>query len=312
MAANGSGTPVDFPLHAAAPAAPASAVSWGAITAGAAGTAALSLILTLLGMGLGFSAVSPWANDGASAATMGVSAIAWLTLTQLLAAALGGYLAGRLRTRWLQLHPDEVHFRDSAHGFLAWALATVATAALLTSALATIVGGTVRAGAGMAGAAGTVAMAGAGAAASATMSGAGDAGGDPGTAYLLDSLFRPSADAPPAGERQPVSEREVREVQRIILNTVGTGELPAQERRYLGRLIAERTGLTPEQAEARVGATYAVLQTRLREAETAARQAADTARKASAKATLWMFISLLAGAFVASVAGIYGGRQRDD
>lgn len=311
MALTASGTPVDFPVNPA-PAPSGSAVSWGAIFAGAAGIAALSLIFTLLGMGLGFSAASPWASEGASARTLGMSAVAWITLTQILASGAGGYIAGRLRTRWLQVHPDEVHFRDSAHGFLAWAVATLITVALLTSTIAAIVGGTVRAGASVAGAAGTTAMAGAAAAAGSVVPGMEGGAADAGTSYLLDTLFRQAGDAPADAKRPPITEREADEVQRIIMNTVRTGGLPAQERRYLGRLIAERTGLTQEQAEARVGTTYATVQTRLREVEVAAREAADEARKASAKATLWMFVSLLAGAFVASLAGIYGGRQRDD
>ena len=111
----------------------ASAVSWGSITAGAAAAAALSPILLVLGVGLGLSSVSPWARDGISATSFGVSTILWLTLTQLLASAMGGYLAGRLRTRWTEVHSDEVYFRDTAHGFLAWAVASQVTAALLTS-----------------------------------------------------------------------------------------------------------------------------------------------------------------------------------
>ena len=121
------------------PASP-SAVSWGAIFAGAAAAAALSLILLLLGTGLGLSSVSPWANEGVGATTLGVSTILWLTFTQLAASAMGGYLAGRLRTKWLAVHTDEVYFRDTAHGFLAWAVATVGTAALLTSAVTSVVG----------------------------------------------------------------------------------------------------------------------------------------------------------------------------
>ena len=110
----------------------ASAVSWGAIVAGAAGGAALSLILLMLGTGLGLSSVSPWAYSGVSATTFGVSTILWLTFTQLVASGMGGYLAGRLRTKWVAVHTDEVYFRDTAHGFLAWAIAALATAALLT------------------------------------------------------------------------------------------------------------------------------------------------------------------------------------
>jgi hypothetical protein len=92
----------------------ASAVSWGAILAGAAAAAALSLILLLLGTGLGLSSASPWANQGAGATTLGVSTILWLTFTQLVASGMGGYLAGRLRTRWISVHTDEVYFRYGA------------------------------------------------------------------------------------------------------------------------------------------------------------------------------------------------------
>src|ERR1700743_1127657 len=121
---------------------PASAVSWAAILAGAAGAAALSLILLILGVGLGLSSVSPFAGSGASATTFGVSTIVWITLTQLAASGLGGYLAGRLRTRWASTHVGEVYFRDTAHGLLAWAIATLGTAAMLTSAIGGILGTT--------------------------------------------------------------------------------------------------------------------------------------------------------------------------
>ena len=105
----------------------ASAVSWGAIVAGAAAIAALSLILLILGTGLGLSSVSPWTYSGVSATTFGVSTILWLIFTQLFACGIGGYLAGRLRTKWIAVHTDEVYFRDTAHGFLAWAVAALAT-----------------------------------------------------------------------------------------------------------------------------------------------------------------------------------------
>src|SRR6188768_4307506 len=122
------------------------AVSWGAIIAGAVGAAALSLILFLLGTGLGLAAVSPWSQEGMSGTTAGVSNIVWITVVQLLASALGGYLAGRLRTRWVTVHTHEVFFRDTAHGFLAWAVATLLMATLLSSAIGTAVSTTVKAG----------------------------------------------------------------------------------------------------------------------------------------------------------------------
>jgi hypothetical protein len=106
-----------------------SGVSWSAVIAGAFITAAMSLLLLALGAGLGFSSVSPWSNVGASASTVGKAAIVWLIVIQIIASALGGYLAGRWRTKWATIHTDEVYFRDTAHGFLVWAVGLVITAA---------------------------------------------------------------------------------------------------------------------------------------------------------------------------------------
>src|SRR5580704_1934862 len=120
----------------------ASGVSWPAVIAGAFVAAALSLILLALGAGLGFSSVSIWSNVGASGSTIGRAAILWLIVMQIVSSSMGGYLAGRLRTKWANIHTDEVYFRDTAHGFLAWAVALVITAAFLASAAASMVGAT--------------------------------------------------------------------------------------------------------------------------------------------------------------------------
>jgi len=280
----------------------ASAVSWGAIVAGAVAAAALSLILLMLGVGLGLSSVSPWGHYGTSAATFGVSSILWVTLTQLLACAMGGYLAGRLRTKWVAVHTDEVYFRDTAHGFLAWAVASLATAALLTSVIGSIVGAGIQAGA-------TVAGGVASNAAVATAGGSEMAKSDNETGpmgYFVDSLFRKDSNTAVVATAVPRSE-----VSRIFMNTVFTGPLPADDIRYVGQLVAQRTGLSQQEAEKRVTDTYARVQAKLNEAQGAAKDAADKARKASAYAALWLFISLLIGAFVASWAATYGGRQRD-
>src|ERR1700691_4165089 len=117
-----------------------SGVSWAAVIAGGFVTAALSLILRALGSGLGLSSVSFWSNVGASSSTIGKAAIVWLILMQIMSASMGGYLAGRLRTKWANIHTDEVYFRDTAHGFLAWAVALVITAAFLVSAGTSMVG----------------------------------------------------------------------------------------------------------------------------------------------------------------------------
>src|ERR1700730_14183625 len=132
-----------------------SGVSWAAVMAGAFVAAGLSLALLALGPGIGFSAVSPWENAGVSASTIGRTAIIWLVLMQLIASSVGGYLAGRLRTKWVNVHTHEVYFRDTAHGFLVWAVGFVITAAFLTSAATSLVGGAARASATAADASGT-------------------------------------------------------------------------------------------------------------------------------------------------------------
>ena len=321
----------------------ASAVSWGAVSAGAAAAAALSLILLILGVGLGLSSVSPWAMDGVSAATFGLSTILWLTLTQLVASAIGGYLTGRLRTRWTDAPADEVFFRDTAHGFLAWAVASLATAALLTSVIGSVVNGGAQAGATVVGGAAT----GAAALAAKALPAMGQGSDSGALGYAVDSLFRtetgPAAGAAgaagtgaaataaaadtasaatAAGTSAPAavdgaaangraSGQDMAEITRIFVNADAAQTLAADDLRRVGQIVAQHTGLPQAQAQQRVSEVFARAQTRLRETEVAARAAVDKARKASAYGALWLFVSLLIGAFVASLSATVGGRQRD-
>jgi hypothetical protein len=110
----------------------ASGVHWGAITAGALGAVGITFVLISLGPAWGHVTVSPWSPSGSAPAAFGIAAGIWLIVTQWLASGLGGYLAGRLREKWVGIRTDEVMFRDTAHGFLAWALATLIVVTLLT------------------------------------------------------------------------------------------------------------------------------------------------------------------------------------
>ncbi len=256
-----------------------------------------------------------------SAATFGISTILWVTFTQLAASGMGGYLAGRLRTRWVSVHTDEVYFRDTAHGFLAWAVASLATAALLSSTIGSIVGAGVQAGA--TAASGAVAAGGGAAvvAADATKNG----GDSSQVGYFVDSMFRadvghagaPQSTGATATESAPPAANTsagappAAEAVRIFAANAGADSLPADDVRYLGQLVAHRTGMSQQDAEKRVSDTYAHMQAKVREAKDEAKAAADSARKASSYAALWLFISLLIGAFVASLAATIGGRQRD-
>ncbi|MFI8573131.1 hypothetical protein ACIGEO_16625 [Stenotrophomonas bentonitica] len=313
-----------------------SAVSWGAILAGAIAAAALSLILVILGVGLGLSSVSPWSFEGVTAETFGWSSIAWLTFTAIAASGLGGYLAGRLRTKWSNLHGDETYFRDTAHGFVSWAVATLLTAALLTSAIGGILGAGAKVAGATAGAAastaGGIAAAGAGSAAMGTEEGD--------VQYWVDSLFRANptaaqpappvgpadAAAPPAppvngapppprpmpGADRRADSREVRtEVNRIIVNSLKSDTMDPADTQYLGQLVAAQTGMSQAEAQSRVTDVQTRLRAALDNAKQQAKQAADDARKATAYAALWLFITLLIGAFIASLSATWGGRRRD-
>ncbi|WP_353154669.1 hypothetical protein [Pollutimonas bauzanensis] len=276
-----------------------SGVSWGAILAGAAAAAALSLILVVLGFGLGFSAVSPWPSSGAEASTVGISAAIWLALTQIAAAGVGGYLAGRLRVKWTDVHTDEVYFRDTAHGLLSWAVATIATAALLGS----VVTGIVSTGAQAAGniASSTLSVV------QSAASSASKGGDNNSLSYFVDSLFR--SDQPVTGDQG--GSRAQSEAATVLMHSISTGTLDAQDKTYLAKLVAQHTGLSQADAEKRVDDLYAQAQQAIEQAKTKAKEAADAARKAGAGAALWTFVALLCGAFFASLAAIWGGRRRD-
>ncbi len=273
------------------------AVSWAAILAGAAAAAALSLILLLLGAGLGLSSVSPWAHKGVSASTFGISTIVWLIVTQVLAAGMGGYLAGRLRIRWAGVPSDEVYFRDTAHGFLTWSVATLVTAALLASAIGSIVNTSVQA----------AATLGSGAKASAAAAGLSNQASEE-MGYIVDAMFRQNFNnSTSMATPQNSAATPSTEVTRILTNSMTTNALPEADLSYISQLVARHSGLTQADAEERVNGVYVNMQTKAREAQVAA----DKARKASIYATLWLFVSLLMGAFSASLAATWGGRCRD-
>ena len=276
-----------------------SGVSWGAIAAAAFVGAALALILLLLGNGLGFAAMSPWAGEGPSGKALAIGAIAWLVFTHLASSAITGYMAGRLRTKWSDVHTDEVYFRDTAHGLAAWAVGIVITAAFLTSAATAIVTGATKAATAAAGATIAAGAAGAGMAAGDTQRG----GGSNPAAYFVDSMFRATPDRPRDVNDQPIRE----EATRIFTNAVRRGEISGEDRTYLAQTISQRTGLPPPDAEKRVNDVLA----QANAAEQKAREAADAARKATAHFSLWMFLALLIGAFTASFTGTLGGRTRD-
>jgi hypothetical protein len=292
--------------------APGSYVEWGAVIAGAISAAAMSFLLLTFGSAVGLSLTSPWPHAGVSGLTLTILATLFAIVVQVGSFAIGGYIAGRMRKRWHDAAESESQFRDGAHGFLVWALGIVIGAVIAAGTAGSIaktgaeVGATVAAG--VAG--------GAGAAAASSMSGRDR---DAAMAYTVDLLFRPNVAEPATaqgagpGAGSPQADMGARgQAQRILARGLTGGDVPARDREYLARLVAARTGMTPQEAQQRVDQTITEARDAAQKAETEARLAADKARKAGILAAFLAAASLLVSAAAAAAGAGLGGRHRDE
>jgi hypothetical protein len=252
-------------------------VSWAAVTAGAVVSCALTLVLLAFGVGLGLSVVSPWSGAGVSATTFKIGTGLYLIVIAMLSSSIGGYIAGRLRSRWVGVHSDEVYFRDTAHGFIAWAFASVLGAALLATPASSLIGGGVGA-------------LGQGASAAASRSGPMDG--------YVDTLLR--SDSPSAQSQGGASDSRAEIVRLFTSSFRNGGELKANDQGYVSKVVAARTGLSQADADKRVA-----------DVVTQIKSDTDAARKATAQLAFWLTASLLLGAFCASLAATEGGGLRD-
>jgi hypothetical protein len=250
-------------------------VSWAAVTAGAVVSCALTFVLLAFGVGLGLSVVSPWAGAGVSATTFKIGTGLYLIVIAMLSSSIGGYLAGRLRTRWVAVHSDEVYFRDTAHGFIAWALASVLGAVLLASPAGSLISG----------------------GASSVAQGAAAGRSGPMDGYV-DMLLRSET---PASQAAGNGNEQRGEMLRLFTSSFRNGgELKPADRDYVAKVVAARTGLSQADADKRVNDVVTQAKTDL-----------DATRKATAQLAFWLTASLLLGALCASLAATEGGGLRD-
>jgi hypothetical protein len=241
-------------------------VSWPAVVAGAVAAAALTLVLLAFGAGMGFSSVSPWGNSGVSGSTFQISAGLYLIVVAMLASTIGGFIAGRLRTKWVGVHTHEVFFRDTAHGFLAWGLATVVSAAFLAAAASNIAGG-----------------------ASSVFT---PAAGGP-MDYYVDALLRSN---PTAGPNTTDLRATRAEIARLLTNGFRDGDVPAPDRTYMAQVVAVRTGLNQVDADKRVSDV-------INQAKTALDNARKAAAKLSLWLTASLLIGAFAASLAATEGG---------
>lgn len=277
-----------------------SAASWPSIIAGAFVAAATTVVLVALGSGVGFASISPWPDRGASLTTFAVTTAIWLIVTQWVSSGLGGYIAGRLRTRWVGTHTHEVFFRDTAHGLITWAVATLLVVAVGASTFKSAAGA-----AGHAANAGATAamMAGPGGPGAAASSSSLPNANSPVSAYEIDKLFRSSnfGGAALLGDART-------ETAHIAANAFVNGSISSADRSYLVDQVSARTGASQADAQARVDNFVAAVT----QAQEKLKAEADSARKAAAEAAIYLALSMLVGAFIASVAAALGGRIRDE
>ena len=252
----------------------------------------LGAALIAFGAGLGLSAVSPWSDSSVSASTFKTGTGIYLVIVAVMSSAVGGYLAARLRSKWVGAHTHEVFFRDTAHGFIAWAFATLLSASALSSVTGYLANG---AAAGVAGAA-----------LQATRS------VNPADIYV-DKLFRagqlasPPASSTAAGNPNPaaLSGANINQSRAEILRLWTASfrddqDLSAADKAYVAQAVAARTGLSQADAEKRVNDVI-----------TEAKTAADDARKGAAELSFWLTAAMLFGAFASSLAAVEGGSLRD-
>jgi hypothetical protein len=255
---------------------PGAGVSWAAVLGGAAASLALTLVLLSFGAGMGFAVVSPWGGSGVSASTFKIGTGIYFVVMAMISSAVGGYLAGRLRSKWVGLHTTEVQFRDTAHGFLAWAVASVVGAILLASPASSLIGSTIG---------------------SAAQAAAGAPNGGPMARYV-DSLLRPSDPASQQSQQQADPRPELTRL--LTADFRDSNDIGAPDRAYVAKVVAARTGLSQPDAEKRVGDVITQAKTDL-----------DAARKAAMQTAIWLTLSLFIGAFSATLAAMEGGGLRD-
>ena len=278
-------------------------VEWGAVLAGAVLAAAITFVLLAFGAAIGLSATSPWPNSGASTKVIASLAVFWAMALQIGAFMAGGYVAGRMRSRWHETG-HEAEFRDGLHGGLVWAVGVVLGAALFLSA------------------AGTAAKTGAEVAGSAVASAASTSGpmdaildtmvrpttvaqagtpNSPGTAGSATSTSAAASPATTTARARPVGGDETRaEMSRMLSNSVVKDSLSAPDRAYLAQLVSQRAGIPQQEAERRVN-----------EAINAARESADKARRAAVLTGFVTAASLILSLGAAWWASLRGGHHRD-
>ena len=276
-------------------------LDWAAIIGGIVLSSAISLLLLTFGSAVGLSFANFHNATGVAPIWVAIAAASWLLWVQISSFMAGGYLTGRMRRRFHDATEHESDVRDGAHGLLVWA------GGLIVSAII-IVGGVGSAATAIGNAVGTATTAASNVAqgAAANPQAANAVGSLNPQAYVTDQLFRlPAGAAAPQGTTTDFRG----EAGRILATSAASGTaVSADDKTYLGQLVAQNTGLPADQANARVDQVLKSID----DAKAKAADAAESARKMAVLAAFLTAASLLVSAVGGYWAAMKGGRHRDE
>jgi hypothetical protein len=250
--------------------------SWGLAIAGGVAATAVTFFLLTLGSGFGLLLVHPTTDSGSASPVFLTAGAIYFFVAQAFGFVVGGHLAGRLLAPLFESEVQE-NFRAAAHGFIAWAVAILATLTMVALA-------------GMAAsnnAATTAGLYGASASKSTNVTP---------TAYLVDVLFQPNTSS---------NENARAEAGRILDAGLARGEvITPDDHERLTIIVAQQAGIGRDRAAERIDQMQADIQAKTK-------HAANVARKAASYTSLWIAVSLLFGAVLAVFAAVTA-RHEDD
>jgi nucleoid DNA-binding protein len=245
-------------------------VEWSAIFAGAILTSAIIVLMTAFGSAIGLSLVSPY--HGPSPIIFYIVLALWFTWITVSSFVAGGYVTGRMRRPIDGARPHEVHVRDGVHGLVVWALAVAIGTSLATLSISSAVT-TLSLSSAVKGSA-DLAKSGASSMPSGVASVADPIG------YSVDNLLRidDSVSAAKSGlaGNSGTTETPRQEISRILVMSAANGSVSSDDRAFVARVVATRSGLAAADAEKRVDSIFA----QVKAAADKTRDANETARKA--------------------------------
>ncbi len=270
-------------------------ISWGAVIGGVLMVVAIQLLLSMLVNGIGLTTIDPAQGAAGSpeAGTLSIGAVVWWAVSYLVALVIGGYVAARLAGAWEKT--DGV-----LHGLLTWALALVVSFWLLTSAIGSVIGGAFNVvGNAVSGISSTVADA------APQVAGATGLSADQ-VQQQVQELLRP------ADQTNQSPEAAQRELVSLAPKIVAGGPEADQAQQRAIQIVSQQSGISEEDARARIDQLRQQAEQTAQQAEQTARQAADVTADTVSQASIYGFGALLLGAIAAAIGGSSGTRRRDD